>query len=201
MALEQLKSPKTDEEVVIISTNHGDIKLRLFPKVAPKAVENFKTHIENNYYDGVTFHRVMNEFMIQGGDPDGTGRGGESIWGKSFKDEFHPEYHNFRGSLSMANSGPNTNGSQFFIVQKTEVEKGLIDQMKSLGEKDGFPEGVAEAYEELGGTPWLDFKHTVFGHVYEGMDIVDKIANVETGLMDKPVEPVVMEKVEIVKFE
>src|SRR5699024_16109 len=92
MALEQLKSPKTDEEVVIISTNHGDIKLRLFPKVAPKAVENFKTHIENNYYDGVTFHRVMNEFMIQGGDPDGTGRGGESIWGKSFKDEFHPEY-------------------------------------------------------------------------------------------------------------
>ena len=201
MALEQLKSPKTDEEVVIISTNHGDIKLRLFPKVAPKAVENFKTHIENNYYDGVTFHRVMNEFMIQGGDPDGTGRGGESIWGKSFKDEFHPEYHNFRGSLSMANSGPNTNGSQFFIVQKTEVERGLIDQMKSLGEKDGFPEGVAEAYEELGGTPWLDFKHTVFGHVYEGMDIVDKIANVETGLMDKPVEPVVMEKVEIVKFE
>ncbi|HLR21757.1 MAG TPA: peptidylprolyl isomerase, partial [Tissierellaceae bacterium] len=194
MALEQLKSPKTDEEVVIISTNHGDIKLRLFPKVAPKAVENFKTHIENNYYDGVTFHRVMNEFMIQGGDPDGTGRGGESIWGKSFKDEFHPEYHNFRGSLSMANSGPNTNGSQFFIVQKTEVERGLIDQMKSLGEKDGFPEGVAEAYEELGGTPWLDFKHTVFGHVYEGMDIVDKIANVETGLMDKPVEPVVMEK-------
>jgi len=201
MALEQLKSPKTDEEVVIISTNHGDIKLRLFPKVAPKAVENFKTHIENNYYDGVTFHRVMNEFMIQGGDPDGTGRGGESIWGKSFKDEFHPEYHNFRGSLSMANSGPNTNGSQFFIVQKTEVERGLIDQMKSLGEKDGFPEGVAEAYEELGGTPWLDFKHTVFGHVYEGMDIVDKIANVETGLMDKPVEPVVMEKVEIVKFK
>src|SRR5699024_5692296 len=110
MAIKQLESPKAGEEVVIISTNHGDIKVRLFLEVAPKAVENFKTHIENNYYDGVTFHRVMKDFMIQGGDPEGTGRGGQSIWGEAFQDEFHSDYHNFRGSLSMANAGPNTNG-------------------------------------------------------------------------------------------
>ena len=101
-----------------METNYGTIKIRLFPKVAPKAVENFKTHVENGYYDGLTFHRVIEGFMIQGGDPIGNGTGGESIWGKPFEDEFDINYHNFRGTLSMANAGPNTNGSQFFIVQK-----------------------------------------------------------------------------------
>src|SRR5699024_8901409 len=150
--------------------------------------------------DGVTFHRVMKDFMIQGGDPEGTGRGGQSIWGEAFQDEFHSDYHNFRGSLSMANAGPNTNGSQFFIVQNPSVDKRMLRQMKSLGEKDGFSEEVVKAYEELGGTPWLDFKHTVFGHVYEGMDVVDKIADVKTDRSDKPKEDVVMDKVEVVKF-
>ena len=164
---EQLQMPKTGEEVAIIKTNLGDIKLRLFPEVAPKAVENFKTHAKNGYYDGVTFHRVMEDFMIQGGDPQGTGRGGESIWGTSFEDEFHEDYKNLYGTLSMANAGPGTNGSQFFIVQKSD------------------------------GTDWLDFKHTVFGQVYEGMDVVDKIAKVKTGSGDRPVEPVVMETIEI----
>lgn len=197
MNLEQVQMPKTGEEVAIITTNYGEIKLRLFPEIAPKAVENFKTHIKNNYYEGVTFHRVMNNFMIQGGDPEGTGRGGKSIWGNSFEDEFHPDYHNFRGSLSMANAGPGTNGSQFFIVQCKEVGKDLLGQMKSLGDKAGFSNEVISAYEELGGTPWLDNKHTVFGHVYEGMDVVDKIAGVKTGFGDKPVEPVIMEKLKI----
>ncbi len=168
---EQLQMPKSGEEVAIIKTNLGDIKLRLFPEVAPKAVENFKTHAKNGYYDGVTFHRVMEDFMIQGGDPQGTGRGGESIWGTSFEDEFHEDYKNLYGTLSMANAGPGTNGSQFFIVQKSD------------------------------GTDWLDFKHTVFGQVYEGMDVVDKIAKVKTGPGDKPVEPVVMETIEILEYK
>ena len=168
---EQLQMPKTGEEVAIIKTNLGDIKLRLFPEVAPKAVENFKTHAKNGYYNGVTFHRVMEDFMIQGGDPQGTGRGGESIWGASFEDEFHEDYKNLYGTLSMANAGPGTNGSQFFIVQKSD------------------------------GTDWLDFKHTVFGQVYEGMDVVDKIAKVKTGSGDRPVEPVVMETIEIVEYK
>ena len=201
MNLDQLKMPKEGEEVVVISTNLGDIKIRLFPEAAPKAVENFKTHAKNGYYNGIIFHRVIKDFMIQGGDPQGTGIGGESIWGEPFEDEFDPNYHNLKGSLSMANAGPGTNGSQFFIVQNSNVDKNLISQIKELGEEAGFSNDVINAYEELGGTPWLDFRHTVFGQVYEGMDIVDKIANVKVGANDKPVEPVIMEKVEVVKYK
>lgn len=201
MNLEQLKQPQAGEEVAVITTNYGDIKIRLFPEVAPKAVENFKTHAKDGYYNGVTFHRVMNEFMIQGGDPQGTGMGGKSIWGEAFEDEFDTNYHNFRGSLSMANAGAGTNGSQFFIVQKTSVDKGMMDQLKQAGEENGFSQDVINGYKELGGTPWLDFRHTVFGQVYEGMDVVDKIASVKVGANDKPVEPVIMEKVEIIEYK
>ncbi len=200
MNLEQVKKPETGEEIAVIKTNHGDIKIRLFPEIAPKAVENFITHAQNGYYDGIIFHRVIKGFMIQGGDPDGTGRGGKSIWGSPFEDEFHLEYHNLRGSLSMANAGANTNGSQFFIVQSNEINPGFIEQMKEIGAKGGFPEEVVKAYEELGGTPHLDFKHTVFGQVFEGMDIVDEIANVETGMNDRPKEDVIMEKIEMLKY-
>lgn len=200
LILEQLQLPKSGEEVGVITTNYGVIKVRFFPEVAPKAVENFKTHAKDGYYDGVTFHRVMNEFMIQGGDPEGTGRGGESIWGNAFEDEFSTEYRNIRGALSMANAGPGTNGSQFFIVQKTDTEADIIKQMRELGAEKGYPEAVVNAYEELGGTFWLDGKHSVFGHVYEGMDIVDKIASLSVDQNSKPLEPVVMEKVEIVEF-
>lgn len=201
MSLEQLQMPSEGEEVAIISTNHGDIKVRFFEEAAPKAVENFKTHAKDGYYNGVTFHRVMNEFMIQGGDPDGTGRGGESIWGDAFEDEFDPYYHNLRGALSMANAGPNTNGSQFFIVQKTEVPDNMIKDITDIGENGGFSKEVIEAYKELGGTPWLDFRHTVFGQVYEGMDVVDKIASVKVDRNDKPLEAVIMEKVEIKEYK
>lgn len=198
--LEQLQMPKPGEEVAIITTNYGEIKLRLFPEIAPKAVENFKTHAVDGYYNGVTFHRVMQDFMIQGGDPQGTGRGGESIWGAPFEDEFHNDYRNFNGALSMANAGPGTNGSQFFIVQKSDIEKQTMAQLKAAV-KDGLSEDIAKAYEELGGTAWLDFKHTVFGQVYEGMDVVNTIAKVKTGAGDKPVNPVVMEKIEVVEYK
>mgnify|MGYP001170033098 FL=1 len=200
VVLEQLELPKKDEEIIVMETNYGTIKIRLFPEIAPKAVENFKTHVENGYYDGLTFHRVIEGFMIQGGDPIGNGTGGESIWGKPFEDEFDINYHNFRGTLSMANAGPNTNGSQFFIVQKDTVEESLIEQMAEIGEEGGFPETVIKAYRELGGTPHLDYRHTVFGQVFEGMDIVNKIAALETDGNDRPIEPVVMEKVEIANY-
>ncbi|TJX14304.1 peptidylprolyl isomerase [Tissierella creatinini] len=201
LQLEQLQLPKAGEEVALIKTNHGDIKIRLFPEVAPKAVENFKTHIKNGYYDGVTFHRVMDEFMIQGGDPQGTGRGGESIWGSPFEDEFSADYRNIRGALSMANAGPGTNGSQFFIVQKTDTEADIIKQMRQAGASKGYPDEIVDAYEKLGGTFWLDGKHTVFGQVYEGMEVVDKIAKVKTDGNSKPLEPVVMEKVQILEYK
>ncbi|NVT07083.1 peptidylprolyl isomerase [Listeria monocytogenes] len=173
-------------------TNRGTIRIKLFPEIAPKTVENFVTHSKNGYYDGLIFHRVIPEFMIQGGDPDGRGTGGESIWGESFEDEFSTEAFNLRGALSMANAGPNTNGSQFFIVQKPDMPADMLGQM----EQAGFPVEVIEAYKQ-GGTPWLDGRHTVFGQVIEGMDVVDEIANLPTGMQDKPVNDVVIEKINI----
>lgn len=201
MTLQQLQLPIAGEEIAIIKTNHGDIKLRLFPEVAPKAVENFVTHSSNGYYDGVIFHRVIKDFMIQGGDPQGTGRGGESIWGTPFQDEFDMKHRNIRGALSMANAGPGTNGSQFFIVQNTSVDKDIIRQMRAAGEEKGYPEDVVDAYEELGGTFWLDGKHTVFGQVFEGMDVVDEIANTAVGANDKPKQDVIIETIEITQYK
>ncbi len=187
----QIREIQQGDIVAVMKTTMGEIKILLFPEAAPKAVENFTTHAKNGYYNGIIFHRVISEFMIQGGDPTGTGRGGESIWGRSFEDEFSVDYHNIRGALSMANAGPSTNGSQFFIVQAKEVDAGLLSQMEQLADR-GFPTECVEDYKALGGTPWLDFKHTVFGQVVDGMDVVDAIATVKTGFGDKPLEDVVI---------
>lgn len=183
-----------NERLLEMNTSMGTIKIKLFPEQAPKAVENFIKHSEEGYYDGVIFHRVIKDFMIQGGDPQGTGMGGESIYGQPFEDEFSDQLFNLRGALSMANSGPNTNGSQFFIVQNTTIDPSLLEQMKQAG----YPEEIIKAYEN-GGTPWLDRAHTVFGQVIEGMDIVDSIANVETVAADKPAEDVVIKSIKILK--
>ncbi len=194
--INQLDRPLSGETVATMKTNMGDIKIRLFADLAPKTVENFTTHAKNGYYDGLVFHRVIKDFMIQGGDPTATGCGGESIWGKAFEDEFCVDLHNLRGALSMANSGPCTNGSQFFIVQASDVDPGFISQMAQLTDR-GFPTETVENYKAVGGTPWLDFKHTVFGQVYEGMEVVDAIANVKTARGDKPVEDVIINSIEI----
>ncbi len=196
----QLSMPSKGDMVAIMTTNRGVIKIKLFPNEAPKTVENFTTHAKNGYYEGIIFHRVINDFMIQGGDPTGTGRGGESIWGSSFEDEFDLNLHNLNGALSMANAGPNTNGSQFFIVQASSVDSRLLSQMKQIGEQGGFPEQTVADYEAVGGTPWLDFKHSVFGQVYEGMDVVNAIATTRVDMLDKPFEDVVIEKIEITEF-
>lgn len=195
----QTRAPQQGDTVATMKTTLGDIKILLFPDAAPKAVENFVTHAKNGYYNGIIFHRVIPDFMIQGGDPTGTGRGGESIWGRSFEDEFSVDYHNIRGALSMANAGPGTNGSQFFIVQAKEVDSGLISQMEQLSDR-GFPADCVEDYKQLGGTPWLDFKHTVFGQVIDGMETVDTIAEVETGYADKPIEDVSIIGIEITEI-
>lgn len=198
MAAIQLSAPQKGDTLAVMHTNMGDIKIKLFPEKAPKTVENFVTHSKNGYYNGLKFHRVINDFMIQGGDPRGNGTGGESIWGGSFSDEFDPELHNLRGALSMANSGPNTNGSQFFIVQAREVPANMLEQMRDL-EDNGFPADITAAYEALGGTPWLDFRHTVFGQVTEGMDVVDAIAAVET-VNDVPRSDVIIESIEVTEL-
>lgn len=183
----------SNEKVATIKTTMGDMKIKLFPEIAPKAVENFVKLAENGYYNGIIFHRVIPDFMIQGGDPTGTGMGGESVWGSSFEDEFSANAFNLKGALSMANAGPNTNGSQFFIVSASQTPANMIGQLEAAG----YPAEVVEAYKENGGTPWLDNRHTVFGHVIEGMDVVDTIQNVKRGPQDKPVNDVVIESIEL----
>jgi cyclophilin family peptidyl-prolyl cis-trans isomerase len=145
-----------------LHTSEGAIELELYPNEAPQTVENFVKLARDGFYDGVIFHRVIPDFMIQGGDPTGTGMGGP---GYEFEDEFN-EHRVVRGALAMANAGPNTNGSQFFIV-------------------------TAEA------TPWLDGKHTVFGKVTSGMDVVDRISEAERDDNDRPASPVAIERVEL----
>lgn len=180
-----------DQDLVQMVTSMGNIEIKLFPKQAPKTVENFMKHTKDGYYDGLTFHRVINNFMIQGGDPSGDGTGGNSIWNKPFEDEFSNQLYNIRGALSMANAGPNTNGSQFFIVQNTDDQSdGLL--------YDDYPKAIIDAYKK-GGYPSLDKKHTVFGQVTKGMDIVDKIAKVEVGTNDKPKTDVKIEKINILQ--
>lgn len=195
MANIQLIMPAAGDTVATMHTSMGDIKIKLFPDKTPKTAENFITHAKNGYYNGLKFHRVIKDFMIQGGDPLGNGTGGESIWGGKFEDEFDPDLHNLRGALSMANAGPGTNGSQFFIVQAHSAPAAMLEQMKDLADS-GFPTEVREAYAKLGGTPWLDFRHTVFGQVYEGLDVVDGIAAVNT-VNDVPTDDVIINSIDI----
>lgn len=192
LELPQLDTEVADnEDLVEMVTTEGSIKIKLFPEIAPKTVENFLTHAKDGYYDGVIFHRVIPNFMIQGGDPEGTGAGGESIWGDAFEDEFSNQLYNLRGALSMANAGPGTNGSQFFIVQnQDDMSDGIL--------AEDVPKKIIDAYQN-GGTPHLDGAHTVFGQVIEGMDVVDKIAAVETVEADKPKKDIKIEKITILQ--
>ena len=199
MVEKELHFPQVDIEAVdgpiaTIKTNHGDMRIKLFPEHAPKTVANFIALSKDGYYDGVIFHRIIKDFMIQGGDPTGTGMGGESIYGESFEDEFSEELYNVRGALSMANAGPNTNGSQFFIVQNQH-----LPYSKKEIARGGWPEPIAEIYAEQGGTPHLDRRHTVFGQLADeaSYEVLDAIAGVETCAMDKPVDDVVIETIEI----
>ncbi|QOD86493.1 peptidylprolyl isomerase [Weissella viridescens] len=193
MTLLQAQAETIEGPVAQFETTKGVIKFRLFPEQAPKTVENFMGLISDNYYDGTIFHRVIADFMLQGGDPSGTGMGGTSIYGKKFNDEFSSELFNFRGALSMANSGPNTNGSQFFIVQATRVPAKMLRSLK--GE---VSDEVIDYYAQNGGTPWLDGRHTVFGQVIEGMDVVDAIAKTKVDYADKPKENIEIIKATIV---
>ncbi|VTU68234.1 peptidylprolyl isomerase [Lactobacillus alimentarius DSM] [Dolosigranulum pigrum] len=189
----QLHLDKQTGTTATIKTNKGDITLQLFDKLAPKTVKNFVELAQDGYYDGVIFHRVIPNFMIQGGDPTGTGRGGKSIYGEQFEDEFSDQLFNLRGALSMANAGPNTNGSQFFIVTMNEVPAQMVGQLEAAG----FPAEIIDAYKERGGTPWLDNKHTVFGHLVAGEDVAQAIQNVKRDAADKPLEDVTIETIDI----
>ncbi len=198
-AEKQMAMPQKGEQVAIMHVkDFGDIKIKFFPEVAPKAVENFITHAKEGYYNGVIFHRVMQEFMIQGGDPEGTGFGGESIWGKGFELEVDYSLLPYRGSLCMARStDPNSNGSQFFITQ-AHYNESIAKQLSR------YP-SIVEQYEKYGGYISLWMNYTVFGQVYEGMDVVDKIASTEVKMSDSgensvPVKDVVIDSIDIVTY-
>lgn len=149
--------PEKPKSVVVLETTQGSIEIKLWDDAAPKTCENFRALAQKGYYDGIIFHRVIKNFMIQGGDPTGSGRGGDSIWGGAFKDEFKAEVKfDQPGLIAMVNAGPNTNRSQFFI---TTVE-----------------------------TPWLNMKHTIFGKVVSGYDVVKKIENTQTDASGRPVK-------------
>lgn len=197
----QLSHQIADNEAAVkMITSKGDITIKLFPEYAPLAVENFLTHAKAGYYDNLIFHRVINQFMIQSGDPEGNGTGGHSIWydkdtsrdaGHGFVNESSDYLYNIRGALAMANAGPNTNGSQFFINQNTQ------NQASRLNPKF-VPAKIIEAYSK-GGNPSLDGQYTVFGQVIDGMAVVDEIANTQTNAQDKPLEDITITRIEIIK--
>lgn len=212
----QAQLPAEDEEIAVITTSMGDITLRLYPEEAPKAVENFKTLAKDGYYDGVIFHRVIEDFMIQTGDPTGTGAGGESCWGEDFEDEVSEKLHFYRGALAMANRGQNTNGSQFFIVQQKDVTEEALSALQEARDSnegelgltlhgeyftfnDIFPDEVLDYYREQGGAAHLEYAfgspYTIFGQVIDGMDVVDAIAAAETDSANKPLEEITIEKI------
>ena len=226
----QFSEIKEDEQIAVLHVkDFGDISLRFFEEYAPKAVENFVTHVEEGYYDGISFHRVIQDFVIQGGDPEGTGMGGESIWDTDFEMELTDKLWHFRGALAMARTQmPVSQGSQFYIVQAgvnpyyeidsywdqlesyvtqqiQQEEMMFPDQTKRdfYDSKDGFqfPDEVRQKYIEVGGVPSLDGLYTVFGMVVDGMDVVDAIAAVSVDENGLPAEQVTIESAEMMTYE
>jgi peptidyl-prolyl cis-trans isomerase B (cyclophilin B) len=224
--LPQLNPPSGKEPTATLKTNKGDIKLVFYPEYAPKGVENFLTHAKEGYYDGVKFHRLIDNFMIQGGDPLGNGTGGESIYdGEPFELEISKYLYHLRGAISYANSGPDTNGSQFFIVSSYALGAGdkeffqniTDDPNSSTGLKTqqyiasvmgtgGYPVPIVQSYYDNGGAYYLDGNYTVFGQVAEGMDVVDAIAKLGTGInpasgeQSVPSEDVYIESIEVQNY-
>jgi len=219
----QLTPLTPGELLVTMHTSMGDITMRFFPTEAPQAVENFLTHAWDGFYDGIIFHRVIPNFMMQGGCPLGTGTGGQSIWGGQFGQELSTELRHFRGALAMAQSAaPNSIGSQFYIVQNNDLDPsfrshfaGLIEMQDEASElEDGsilrsgdvFPAEALRYFIENGGTPHLDWHfsqnpHTVFGHVVEGMDIVDAIVGVPQDVQNRPLEDVTIDGFTFFEYE
>lgn len=213
----QFELPQIGEEIAVLTVkDYGDIRIRLFPEEAPIAVANFKSLINAGYYDGLTFHRVIADFMIQGGDPNGNGTGGQSAWGEDFEDEYNTNLLHFRGALGMARtSAQNTNSSQFFInTAEPDVQKSRSWLSANGMDNSVITDEMIAMFAQYGGTYNLNGAltasktgYTVFGQVFEGMDVVDQIRSVEVIYNDdgseksKPTTEIVIEKAQIVTYE
>lgn len=230
----QFSKPEKGDTIAVLHTSMGDVTLRFFEDEAPKAVENFVTHAKDGYYDGIEFFRVL-DYLVQSGDPENSGKGGESIWGEPFEDEIVEYLSPYYGALCMANNGTDSNGSQFFIVTSKQTD---TTKAEACNEKAAKAEKVSEEklakYREVGGAMWLDAqigtlyennfvytpsRHTVFGQVLEGMDVIEAISQVETYsevqannatiddpsqtkvLKNKPKEAVIIESIEITTYQ
>lgn len=193
--------PEIGDKIISMTLkDYGEVKIRLFPEYADKGVENFLGLAEQGYYDGLTFHRIINDFMIQGGDPEGTGRGGESIWGGSFEGGTDAHLIHAAGAVAYANSGAtSTNGSQFYIVTGEVYD----DEGMAMYENYGytFTDEAKQIYETTGGTPFLDGGYTVFGQVYDGLNIIFEVQQVTTDENDKPVEDVIIESMKVGEYD
>lgn len=195
-------APAQDEEIAVISIkDYGDVKIKLFPDESPKGVENFKTLIQSGYYDELIFHRIIPQFMIQGGDPTGTGGGGDDCWKDGgFAQTFSNNLHHFAGAVAYAvNPVDKLNGSQFYVVTGAEAN---ADYLKTIETSYGktFSDTVTNLYNAFGGAPHLDGDYEIFGQVFSGLEYCLDIQNVQTDANNKPAKSVVIEKAEIVKF-
>lgn len=214
--VDQFAPPEQGEEIAVLEVEgYGTIKMRLFPDNAPKAVENFKTLAKEGKYDGVPFHRVIKDFMIQTGDTSLNGGDGKDIWGSGFGIEVSDTLHHYSGAVAMARTNDMKAGqsSQFYIVSNENIKQIADSQFDSFetqrsaaGNSVTYSDKVRELYNEKGGYPPLDMQYTVFGQVFEGLDVVNQIAAVECemgqdGALSSPVEKVVISKAQIVAYE
>lgn len=202
-AVKNFTAPEKGEELVVIQVkDYGTIKIEVFSDLLPEACENFVTHAKEGYYDELLFHRVIENFMIQGGDPKGNGTGGESIWGGKFDGGIDPSLIHVRGAVAYANNGgTDTDGSQFYIVTGGPVSLKKLEEYETHG--DGtYSEEQKELYTTIGGAPWLDGNYTVFGQVVDGLDVAIAISEITDKNSDnKPYTSVVMESVTVESYD
>ena len=199
-------APEIGEKIAVIKVkDYGEIKIKFFPEYAAKGVENFIGLAEMNYYDELIYHRVVEDFVIQGGDPRGDGTGGNSIWGQDFAVDSAPNLYHFSGAVAYAHAQNGGNGSQFYIVCTNEGETFYdtgIPLTEEIISEYGYTDEVEALYMEKGGIPYLDGGYTVFGQVFEGMDVVYAISEVKVDeATSMPAKQVVIESVEIVEYQ
>lgn len=189
----QFSAVESGDYIVAFDTSKGTFKAVLYAEYAPKSVENFAALAGSGFYDGMEFHRVIENLLIQSGDPTDTGTGGSSASGEAVPNEFCNELHNFKGALGMATNDNGDNLSQFYIVTGGPIDGAVAEKLTA----SGYSDSVVKVYKEWGGAPHLDFRYTVFGQVYEGFDVLEKICSVKVDSFNRPQKKVILNSVKV----